>query len=194
MPDESSDLTPEETPDDTDIESEMLRMMQNELGEEGEEDSAEDAMEAFQEGAALEGDEDAASSGNVDAVLEQEMLRAMQDDSGEGGGDVVPFASQLPGMPEEVEEIDRLSDIEVTVTVEIGGSIFSIKDILEWTRDSIVELESLENEQNSINMKLADPGFFCDGENVKSAKRRLIEIDEALTQVYERWEYLDSFV
>ena len=165
MPDESSDLTPEETPDDTDIEAEMLRMMQNELGEEGEEDSTEDAMAAFQAGAALEGmeDEDAASSGNVDAVLEQEMLRAMQDDSGEGGGDVVPFASQLPGMREDTEGMERLSEIEVTVTVEIGDSIFSIRDILGWTRDSVVELEEEENEPVNV---LVNGKLFARGDVV----------------------------
>ena len=194
MPDESSDLTPEETPDDTDIEAEMLRMMQNELGEEGEEDSAEDAMAAFQEGAALEGmgdeNEDAASSGNVDAVLEQEMLRAMQDDSGEGGGDVVPFVSQLPGMPEDTEGIERLSEIEVAVTVEIGGSIFSIKDILEWTRDSVIELDETENEPVNV---LVNGKLFARGDVVVVGDTFGIRVTELVDQAEDNTRRFSRF-
>ena len=192
MPDESSDLTPEETPDDTDIEAEMLRMMQNELGEEGEEDSTEDAMAAFQEGAALEGmgDEDAAPSGNVDAVLEQEMLRAMQDDSGEGGGGVVPFVSQLPGMPEDAEGIERLSEIEVTVTVEIGGSIFSIKDILEWTRDSVIELDETENEPVNV---LVNGKLFARGDVVVVGDTFGIRVTELVDQAEDNTRRFSRF-
>ena len=50
------------------------------------------------------------------------------------------------GAADSPEGIERLSDVDVFVTVEIGGTHIPIKDIMEWTRDSIVELEPEEHD------------------------------------------------
>ena len=149
MPDE----TPEDNANEADVEAEMLRMMQEEIegGEDQEadagtadgEDAPEDTMAALQEAVGQEG-ADAPEVG-VDEMLEQEMLRAMTDDSGAGDA-VAPYVSQAPALPENAEGIDRLSDVEVTVTVELGGTNVPISDIIAWSRDATIELESYEQD------------------------------------------------
>jgi len=152
MPEEQ----PEETPNDADVEAEMLRMMQADAGEEaegaeaggGDGNDADDMMAALQEvvGQAAEGDD--APSENIDDMLEQEMLRAMSEDPGDTAETtaVTSLTSQMPVMAESVEGIDRLADVEVTVTVELGGNHIPIRTILSWTKNSTVELLPEEHE------------------------------------------------
>lgn len=153
MPEE----TPDDTPEEADVEAEMLRMMQEEA--EGGEDAGEETAEGES------GDE-----ANVDDMLEQEMLRAMQEGgedeapgapSGESG--LAPFLSQMAGGSDDEEGIERLSEVDVTVTVELGGNHIPIKDILEWTRDSVVELEPEEHEPLNV---LVNGKLFARGEMV----------------------------
>ena len=67
-------------------------------------------------------------------------------------------------MPaDNLEGIERLSDVEVVVTVEIGGTQIPIKDIMAWTRDSIVELEPMEEDPVEV---LVNGKLFALGEVV----------------------------
>jgi len=126
----------------SDVEAEMLRMMQEELGgdEEGEASAAEDTAEG---------------GGDVDSLLEEEMLKAMEQESGgAGGGGADPMgslSSLMGGGPvsdyaDEAEGIDKLADVEVEVTVELGENLIPIQDIMEWTSGSVVELQCQEHE------------------------------------------------
>jgi flagellar motor switch protein FliN/FliY len=157
MPEE----TPDETPDEADVEAEMLRMMQEE---------AEGGTEATE--AEAPADAEAGEEGSVDDMLEQEMLRAMQeggdDEAGlvasdAGGGGMAPFLSQMSGVSEAADGVERLAEVDVTVTIELGGNNIPIKDILAWSSDSVVELEPEEHEplQVMVNGKL-----FARGEMV----------------------------
>ncbi len=183
MPDE----TPEETPDETDVEAEMMRMMQEETEGEGgggegggEADaSADDALAALQEAAG----EDDASAENIDSMLEQEMMRAMQqEDTDEGGGAVAPFVNQIPGVPETAEGIDRLSEIDVEVTVELGENQIPIQDILAWGRDSVVELSAEEHQPVDV---LINGKLFARGEVVVVGDTFGVRILELVNQPEE---------
>ena len=82
-------------------------------------------------------------------------------DAGGGGGN-----AGLMGMGNgrmEAEGIERISDVEVFVTVEIGGTQIPIKDIMEWTRDSIVELEPEEHDPVEV---MVNGKLFARGEVV----------------------------
>lgn len=165
---------PEEAPDEEEVEAEMLRMMQEEVeggGEEGGETGGDEADPL----AALAGDE-GDDAGNVDDLLEQEMLRAMQEegpeDDGGGmvtatpgglGGAMAAFAGGMAGTPESQEGMDRLSEIDVTVTVELGGALVPIKDILAWQSDEVVQLEPEEHEPVDV---LVNGRLFARGEVV----------------------------
>ena len=187
MPDE----TPEETPNETDVEAEMLRMMQEEIagedggekadGEEADGEGEEDAFAAM--AAALGGDgEGEGEAGNIDAMLEEEMLKAMRTDTDAAStGSMAPVGA-IPIGPEDSEGMQRLIDVEVNVTVEIGGAVLAIKDILAWTRDSIVELEPLENEPVEV---LVNGKLFAHGEVVVVEDTFGIRIIEMVDQFEE---------
>lgn len=152
MPEEQ----PEETPNEDEVEAEMLRMMQAETeGETGEAEvgdgggnDADDMMAALQEVVGKAAEDGDASSENIDDMLEQEMLRAMSEDPGDTAGTtaVTSYTGQMPAMAESTEGIDRLADVEVTVTVELGGNHIPIRTILSWTKNSTVELLPEEHE------------------------------------------------
>lgn len=158
----------EENAPDEDVEAAMLRMMQEEIG--GEEtpsaNTEDDAMAEM--AAAMAGESgDTGDVGNIDDMLEQEMLRAMQTDSGDSS-DVSPFSGFSGGGQQTAsgntpQGIERLSDVDVNVTVELGGTSLDIKDIMAWTRDSILELEPMESDPVDV---LVNGKLFARGEVV----------------------------
>ena len=182
--------TPESSPEEDDVEAEMLRMMQEEIageggGEEGDGGEEEDAFAAMATalGGADEG-EGGADGGNIDAMLEDEMLKAMQSDTDAAstvGGAMAPIGAMPIGL-EDPEGIQRLIDVEVNVTVEIGGTVLAIKDILAWTRDSIVELEPLENEPVEV---MVNGKLFARGEVVVVEDTFGVRIIELIDQSEE---------
>lgn len=161
-------MADDENADENDVEAEMMRMMQEELGGDGGDAGESDDDAALAEmAAALGGDDD---GGNIDDMLEQEMLKAMQSDSGGSGGSgssggaVQAFTGGSAAAPAQTPDgIERLADVDVNVTVELGGASIEIKDIMQWTRDSIVGLDPEENDPVDI---LVNGKLFAKGEVV----------------------------
>lgn len=146
MAEETPETPEEEEGDDADVEAQMLAMMQEEIGEEG--------------------DAEGGEGGDADQLLDEEMRRAMggADDPADAGGSLVAFdGGGMPPVQEQAEGIDRLGDIDVTVTVELGGNLIPIKDILDWTGGSTVELEPMENDPVDV---LVNGKLFAHGEVV----------------------------
>lgn len=145
---------------ENDVEAEMLRMMQEELG-------GDDAAEGGEGGdAAAEG------GGDVDSLLEEEMLKAMEQESGgdAGGSDPMAALTALSGggggavaFGEEVEGIDRLTDVDVEITVELGDNTVPIQEIMTWATGSVVEL--LPEEHEAVRV-LLNGSLFAMGEIV----------------------------
>ena len=94
---------------------------------------------------------------------EAEIVRMMQEETDEGDGAVAPFVSQLPGIPETAEGIDRLAEFDVEVTVELGENQIPIQEILAWGRDSVVELSAEEHQPVDV---LVNGKLFARGEVV----------------------------
>ncbi len=123
-----------------DVEAEMLRTMQEELG-----------GDAPAEGGDGGADEAGADGEDVDSLLEEEMLKATEQEGG-GGGDPMGALAPMVDAPavadqgEEVEGINRLTDVEVEITVELGENLVPIQEIMEWTTGSVVELQPEEHE------------------------------------------------
>ena len=170
-------MADENTPDENDVEAEMMRMMQEELsGDDAESTGSEDDDALAEMAAALGGGED---GGNIDEMLEQEMLKAMQsntdDDSDTGMGALPAFGGSTTAQ-KNTDGIERLADVEVNVTVELGSASIEIKDIMQWTSDSIVELEAQESDPVDI---LVNGKLFAKGEVVVVADTfgvRIIEL------------------
>ena len=138
---------------EADVEAEMLRMMQEELGD----DDAGGGGETSEEG------------DGIDGMLEAEMLKAM-DTEGDGGldaGDPMSALAALgPAMDvsgPDVEGVDRLTDVDVEITVELGDNNVAIQDIMTWTAGSVVEL--LDEESEPVNV-LLNGSPFAKGEIV----------------------------
>lgn len=54
-------------------------------------------------------------------------------------------------------------------------------------------IESLESERGRLYEKLADPDFYRhDGSRIPETKARIEELDRKITEIYERWELLES--
>jgi flagellar motor switch protein FliN len=172
MPEE----TPEETPSEEDVEAEMLRMMQEEVEGGGD---AEDGDTAADDAAALLAAVDDGAGDDVDNVLEQEMLRAMGDGPGEAAEAVAPFAGAVPGMPQSVDGLERLAEIDVEVTVELGESHIPIQQIMAWERDSVVELEPEEHDPVNV---LVNGRLFATGEVVVVGDTYGVRITELVNQ------------
>ena len=176
MLDETSDASSEESPEDADVEAEMLRILQEKVG--GEDGGA---------GAAAEGDQAEGTAGGGDAdsageLLEQEMLRTMNEETSGPEAAVAPFAAQPAGLAEAAEGLDRLSDVDVSITVEMGGNLIPIKEILSWTRDSIVELVPEEHEPVEV---LVNGKLFARGEVVVVGDNFGVRIVELLDRSEE---------
>ncbi|MEE2752917.1 MAG: FliM/FliN family flagellar motor switch protein [Candidatus Latescibacterota bacterium] len=140
---EDAQAAEEEDAQESDVESEMLRVMQEELDEDDQ-----DTAPAAESDAAGGG-------GDVGSLLEEEMLKAMEQeaDSDVGGGSGLTggLTSSVGGLPaanypKEIEGIDKLSDVEVEITVELGDSLVPIQDIMSWASGSVVELQTAEEE------------------------------------------------
>jgi ATP-binding cassette subfamily F protein uup len=55
------------------------------------------------------------------------------------------------------------------------------------------KIESLEAEQRALNAKIADPAFYSEpAETIRAAVARLESIEAELSDVYTRWDALES--
>lgn len=177
--------TPGANPEEDDVESEMLRMMQEEIAGEGGDAGGEDDAMAAMAAAMTDEPGEAGEGGSIDEMLEQEMLKAMQTDTeaaASGGGAMAPLTGGPAGVMEEPEGMERLVDVEVNVTVELGGTLIPIKDILSWSRDAVLELEQGENTPVDV---LVNGKLFAKGEIVVVADVFGVRIIELVDQPEE---------
>jgi len=54
------------------------------------------------------------------------------------------------------------------------------------------QIESMEEEQDALHEKMADPDFYSNQAEVITTANRLAELEKALAKAYERWEYLEG--
>ena len=111
------------------------------------------------------------------------MLRAMNDGPEQAVDVAAPFAGALPGVPQSVEGLERLAEIDVEVTVEMGESHIPIQEILAWERDSVVELEPEEHDPVNV---LVNGRLFATGEVVVVGDTYGVRITELVSQTDER--------
>ena len=150
-------MAEENDADGGDLEAEMLRMMQEELGGDDAEGGSADSGEAS-----------APSAGtDVDSLLEEEMLKAMEQETGDSdaGGALSAFmgAPAAPDYGDEAEGIEKLTDVEVEITVELGESLVPIQEIMTWATGSVVELNPEEHDTVKV---LLNGSPFATGEIV----------------------------
>lgn len=179
---------------ESEIEAEMLRMMEQEAAGEASADaapasesgdSAEDEMMQMMQQAMTESQEEAGASASAptDQVLEMEMLKAMQGD--DASGVAAPFqAFPAPADTESVSTgLSRILDVDVKMTVELGSNHVPIKDILLWGEGTVVELERMEREPVDV---LVNGKLFARGEVVVVGETFGVKITELLNGITRR--------
>jgi len=119
-----------------------------EASEEGAgEDAAADWGDALAEQAAAEGGNDDAAADWGDALAEQEAAEssALQESEVEQAPVFTEFSPKNQ-MNKTQNDIDFILDIPVQLTVELGRTKISIKNLLQLAQGSVVELDGLVGE------------------------------------------------
>jgi len=178
---------PDEQKDEGQLADDMLRLMAQEAG--GEEalkpsDDVEAAMLQMLQEAGQAGGAGAAagdfSQQAVDGMLEAAGGSALSD----MGAALPPpppmsasssaFSSAL-GIPPE--NVSRLLDVRLTVSIELGRVQVPIRDIIGWTEGSLVEIEKVAGEPVDV---LVNEKLFAHGEVVVIAENFGVRITQML--------------
>ncbi len=160
--------------DDDDLEAQMAATMAAEgLGDEGDDDDLEAQMAAAMDAELGDSDDDddleaqmAAAMGGDDTI-DESLLSALGggDDDYDDDEDVeaqpVEFQQLRPSDESvEKESIDRLLDVNLSLSVELGRKQMQIRDILDLGPGKIIELDKLAGEPVDllVNGKLLAKG------------------------------------
>lgn len=169
---------------DSNDDEEMMRMMEEEAGE-GSDDSAEGEAAAEGDEAAFDdemlaamqeemtgGDEDGESSG-----LESQMIQAMAQEVGTTPEAAAGAIQAMGGLPSDVspENLRRVLDVKLSVSIELGKSEENIDTLLHWTEGSLIELDKVSGELVDV---LVNEKHYARGEVVVIAENFGVRITE----------------
>ena len=128
-----------------------------------------------------EGEGDMGSQQDVDSMMEMETLKAMEDEGGGGmdlvGGGGAVGASAAGGVP---ASIARLMDVNLSVTIELGRTRYTMERVLNLGEQSLVELDKQVGDPVDI---LVNGKIFARGEVVTVSENFGVRITELVTDV-----------
>lgn len=172
--------------EDSSVEDEMLRMMEEELGagDEGDEDEAkgeddfESEMLAAMQAEAGGGD----AGGDADGDLEAEMLQAMMDETSASSPEEAQTAlttaqGLLPNTNINPKNINRLLGVSLSIIIELGRTETSVDNLLEWSEGSLIELDKVSGEAVDVYIN-GKP--FAQGEVVTIAENFGVRLTDIL--------------
>ncbi|MBT4101670.1 MAG: flagellar motor switch protein FliN [Gemmatimonadetes bacterium] len=132
-----------------------------------------------------EGDDSGGDSGgdDVDEMMEMEMLKAMEEEGGAAGGGG-GGALQLGGgggtsIPPNLE---RLMDVSLTVTIELGRTRETIETVMEYGDQSLIELDRTVGEPVDV---LVNGELFARGEVVTVSENFGVRITELVNPLHK---------
>ena len=113
--------------------------------------------------------------------MEMETLKAMEDEGGGGmdlvGGGGAVGASAAGGVP---ASIARLMDVNLSVTIELGRTRYTMERVLNLGEQSLVELDKQVGDPVDI---LVNGKIFARGEVVTVSENFGVRITELVTDV-----------
>lgn len=128
-----------------------------------------------------EGEGDMGSQQDVDSMMEMETLKAMEDKGGGGmdlvGGGGVVGASAAGAVPASTA---RLMDVNLSVTIELGRTRYTMERVLNLGEQSLVELDKQVGDPVDI---LVNGKIFARGEVVTVSENFGVRITELVTDV-----------
>ena len=179
----------DENKSEDDIADEMMRMMEEESGTEapeGGDDNPEEDLEAAMRQAMEEETGTADAAGDLgDDGLEAQMLQAMMEETGAETPEAAETALQqtqamLPDMEINAQNMSRIMDVNLSISIELGRTEVSISTLLDWSEGSLIELDKVSSETIDV---LINGRSFAKGEVVTVAENfgvRLVEIIPAV--------------
>jgi flagellar motor switch protein FliN len=150
-------------------------------GDDGEDELdplAEEMLKMLEE----EGDNGGGDSGgdDVDQMMEMEMLKAMEEDGGAagGGGGALQLGGSATSIPPNLE---RLMDVSLTVTIELGRTRETIETVMEYGDQSLIELDRTVGEPVDV---LVNGELFARGEVVTVSENFGVRITELVNPLH----------
>ncbi len=143
------------------------------------EDAAADWGDAMAEQAASEGDADDGAADWGDAMAEQSAAEssALQEAEVEQAPVFTEFTPKS-GLNNTENDIDFILDIPVQLTVELGRTKISIKNLLQLAQGSVVELDGLAGEPMDV---LVNGTLIAQGEVVVVNEKFGIRLTDIIT-------------
>ena len=112
---------------------------------------------------------------DVDQMMEMEMLKAMEEETGTGGGAMAASGAAGTGLPPNIE---RLMDVELTVTIELGRTRQTIEKVMEYGDQSLIELEKTVGDPVDVRV---NGEIFARGEVVTVSENFGVRITELVS-------------
>ncbi len=120
------------------------------------------------------------------AMAEQAESEADQDAEQQGEGDDVKVAEldeltdDTPITQEEKKKLDTILDIPVTISMEVGRSQISIRNLLQLNQGSVVELDRVAGEPLDV---LVNGTLIAHGEVVVVNDKFGIRLTDVISQI-----------
>ena len=112
-------------------------------------------------------------------------LAEAEDGEGEGGDVEVAELDELSSQPaeitqEEKRKLDTILDIPVTISMEVGRSKISIRNLLQLNQGSVVELDRVAGEPLDV---LVNGTLIAHGEVVVVNDKFGIRLTDVISQI-----------
>lgn len=113
------------------------------------------------------------------------LAEAEDGDAGEGGDVEVAELDELSSQPaeitqEEKRKLDTILDIPVTISMEVGRSKISIRNLLQLNQGSVVELDRVAGEPLDV---LVNGTLIAHGEVVVVNDKFGIRLTDVISQI-----------
>lgn len=150
------------------------------------EDTLDDVAGLAEDAAALEdalSSEDDGEEG-LDPIAE-EMLRTIEEEGDDGGGDDVDQMLEMEmlggGGGSIPPNLERLMDVSLTVTIELGRTRETIETVMEYGDQSLIELDRTVGEPVDV---LVNGELFARGEVVTVSENFGVRITELVNPLH----------
>ena len=119
------------------------------------------------------------------AMAEQADVEAMSGDAVSGMSDVEvaeldEFTDSGGIGPDEQKKLDTILDIPVTISMEVGRSLISIRNLLQLNQGSVVELDRVAGEPLDV---LVNGTLIAHGEVVVVNDKFGIRLTDVISQI-----------
>lgn len=159
--------------DDAEAMEEAISSADGDGGDDELDPLAEEMLKMMEE----EGVDDGSDSGeDVDQMMEMEMLKAMEEEGGGAPGAAAPGMAMAGGGGGIPPNIERLMDVRLTVTIELGRTRDTLEKVMEYGDQSLIELDKTVGEPVDV---LVNGELFARGEVVTVSENfgvRILEL------------------